>query len=196
MAMERRAGGRFPCFDGLRAVAALCVFTFHFVGLSNPTWLRGNVNALVSRLGQQGVGMFFVISGFLLYRPFVDAAFHGVPSPPLVPFWLRRFVRIFPAYWFALTAFIYFFGFLSVHGFANFVTYYGLLQNYRGGYALFGLGIAWTLVVEVSFYVALPLINQVARSLVRSHATPERVFRVQIGVIVSLAAYAPRVWRT
>ena len=188
LARESRVGARFPCFDGLRAVAALSVFTFHFVGISHPTWLPGNVYALVSRLGQQGVGIFFVISGFLLYRPFVDAAFRGVPSPPLAPFWLRRFVRIFPAYWIALTAFVYIFGSISLRGFSDFVTYYGLLQNYRGGYALLGLGVAWTLVIEVSFYVALPIINRVARSLARPHATPERMFRLQIGVIVSLAA--------
>jgi len=184
----RGGGGRFPCFDGLRAVAAMCVLTFHFVGLSHPTWFRGNVEALVARLGGQGVGIFFVISGFLLYRPFVAAAVRGVPSPTLWPFWFRRFVRIFPAYWIALTAFVYFFGFASIHGVANFVTFYGLLQNYRAGYALFGLGIAWTLVIEVSFYLALPLINQIARSVTGVHASVERVFRVQFGMIATLAA--------
>ena len=98
------------------------------------------------------------------------------------PFWLRRFVRIFPAYWIALTAFVYFFGFASIHGVANFLTFFGLLQNYRGGYALFGFGIAWTLVIEVSFYLALPLINQIARVVAGLHTSIERVYRVQIGI--------------
>jgi len=187
-ATDRRRGGHFPCFDGLRAVAALSVFTFHFVSLSHPPWLHGNLQAAIARLGGQGVGIFFVISGFLLYRPFADAAFRCAPSPSLRPFWLRRFVRIFPAYWIALTAYVYFFGFFSIHGFANFVTYYGLLQNYRGGYALFGLGIAWTLVIEVSFYLALPLINQIARAAAGNRAAADRVYRVQMGLIVSLCA--------
>jgi peptidoglycan/LPS O-acetylase OafA/YrhL len=77
---------------------------------------------------------------------------------------------------------------LTIHGLANFVTYYGLLQNYRGGYALFGLGIAWTLVIEVSFYLALPLINQIARAAAGNRASDERVYRVQMGLIVSLGA--------
>jgi peptidoglycan/LPS O-acetylase OafA/YrhL len=179
---------RFPCFDGLRAIAALSVLTFHVVGVSHPPWLHGTMEALVGRLGQQGVAIFFVISGFLLYRPFVDAALRGTSSPSLWPFWLRRFVRIFPAYWIALTAYIYFFGFFRIRGFANFVTYYGLLQNYRGRYALLGLGVAWTLVVEVSFYVALPFINQIGRALAGAHAHLERVYRVQVGLLASLAA--------
>jgi peptidoglycan/LPS O-acetylase OafA/YrhL len=188
IAVDTPPAAHFPCFDGLRAVAALSVFMFHFVGLAHPPWLHGYVEALVARLGGQGVGFFFVISGFLLYRPFVDAAFRGAPSPALGPFWLRRFVRIFPAYWIALTAFVYFFGFFSIHGLANFVTYYGLLQNYRAGYALFGLGIAWTLVIEVSFYLALPLINQIARAAAGKRAPADTVYRVQIGLLVALGA--------
>jgi peptidoglycan/LPS O-acetylase OafA/YrhL len=187
-ATERRTGGRFPCFDGLRAVAAVIVVMYHLLGLHGPNWVRGQLGAFVSCLGHQGVGIFFVISGFLLYRPFVDAAIRGTSGPPLGPFWLRRFVRIFPAYWIALTAWVYFFGVFTIHGFVNFLTYYGLLENYRNGYALFGLGVAWTLVIEVSFYLALPLINLVARSIAGPRPTAERTFRVQIGVVATLAA--------
>jgi peptidoglycan/LPS O-acetylase OafA/YrhL len=187
-ASERHAAGRFPCFDGLRAIAALSVFAYHFLTISHPPWLRGSSEALVSRLGQQGVGVFFVISGFLLYRPFVDAALRGIPSPHPGRFWLRRFVRIFPAYWIALTAFVTFFGLFAIHGFANIVTYYGLLQNYRGGYALSGLGVAWTLVIEVSFYIALPFIDRIGRALTGSAASIQRVFRAQTGLIATLAA--------
>jgi peptidoglycan/LPS O-acetylase OafA/YrhL len=178
---------RFPCFDGLRAVAALSVFTFHFLGLTDPSWFRGAVREWVWRLGLQGVGIFFVISGFLLYRPFVDAAFRGRPSPSIAQFWKRRFARIFPAYWMALTAFVYGFGLFHIHGIVNFVTYYALLQNYRGRYQLVGLGIAWTLVIEVSFYLALPLISRAVRAIAGSSASADRVLRAQVGVVASLA---------
>jgi peptidoglycan/LPS O-acetylase OafA/YrhL len=171
----------------------LSVFTFHAVTLSHAPWLQGSVKAFVGQLGGQGVCIFFVISGFLLYQPFVDAAFRCTPGPLVGPFWLRRFVRIFPAYWVAFTAYVYFFGFFSIHGFANFVTYYGLLQNYRGGYALSGLGIAWTLVIEVSFYLALPLLNQIARAAAGHRPSAERVHRVQMALIASLCAIGPAV---
>lgn len=189
-ASERGAGAHFPGFDGLRAIAASSVLTFHLLGLHGPTWVHGTVAEFVSRLGGQGVGIFFVISGFLLYRPFVAAAIDGTPGPVLGPFWLRRFVRIFPAYWIALTAFVYLFGVYAIHGFENFVTFYGLLENYRNGYALLGLGVAWTLVIEVSFYLALPLIDLVARRMAGTYATAERTFRVQVAVVATLAGIA------
>lgn len=50
-----------------------------------------------------GVSIFFVISGFLLYRPFGAARLAGERSPPLLPYAIRRVARIVPAYWVALT---------------------------------------------------------------------------------------------
>ena len=43
-----------------------------------------------------GVTIFFLISAFLLYRPFVDAHLHGRDSIALRVFWWRRGLRIFP----------------------------------------------------------------------------------------------------
>ena len=48
--------------------------------------------------------MFFLISGFLLYRPFVAARLRGEPMPFVGAYAWRRFLRIVPAYWVALTA--------------------------------------------------------------------------------------------
>ena len=50
-----------------------------------------------------GVTIFFLISGFLIYRPFVNSRMNGAPATPLARFLERRFLRIFPAYWLALT---------------------------------------------------------------------------------------------
>ena len=58
---------------------------------------------LIARL-EIGPAIFFMISGFLLYRAFCAAAFAGrAPTSPRV-FFRRRVLRIFPAYWIALTA--------------------------------------------------------------------------------------------
>ena len=86
------------------------------------------------------------------------------------------------------TAYVYVFGFSHIHGAANFVTYYGLLQNYRGSYAFAGLAVAWTLVIELSFYLALPMISRIARSLAGAGPAGRRILHVQLGVIGSLAA--------
>ena len=50
-----------------------------------------------------GVALFFLISGFLLYRPYALALVHGSEPPRLAAYAKRRFLRIVPAYWVALT---------------------------------------------------------------------------------------------
>ena len=45
------------------------------------------------------MSIFFVISGFLLYRPFVVRKLRGEPFPSIGGYAIRRFLRIVPAYW-------------------------------------------------------------------------------------------------
>ena len=114
---------------------------------------------------------------------------------PTGPFLWRRFLRIYPAYWFA------FFGILLTVGFhdpfpasdvRSWVTYLGLLQIYDPGRVIGGVTQTWTLGTEVSFYLFLPLytaaIRAVARCLRRS---PVRVEAIGIGLLVA-ASFA---WR-
>lgn len=157
MALASEPAHRFPCFDGLRALAALSVFMFHATGRLEFR-APGYVPAFewTRPLGPFGVAVFFVISGFLLYRPYVVAALAGLPAPALRPFWLRRFVRIFPAYWVALLFVVVVLGQFTITSVAHGVTYFGLFHIYRGGSDLLGLSVAWTLGIEVSFYVLLP----------------------------------------
>ena len=86
---------RFPLFDGLRAIAALSVLTFHVAAISGALerGFAGDVLAMLSR----GVILFFVISGFLLYRPFVAARAGGRHAPSSTRYARRRILRIVPA---------------------------------------------------------------------------------------------------
>jgi len=190
-----RAGARFPCFDGLRAIAAISVVVYHTVTHYNV--LSGEYASWewINRLGNFGVSAFFLMSGFLLYRPFVLAHFRGDVAPNRQSFWRRRFFRIFPAYWIVLTVAVIL-GFASVGGISNFFTSYALLQNYRFGYQLSGIGIEWTLVIEVSFYLALPFLASALRRLSPRDAPLERKARGQlIGLAVMyLIATSTRVW--
>jgi peptidoglycan/LPS O-acetylase OafA/YrhL len=145
--------GRRPELDGARAVAALCVLVFHAVGF----WARGSapgaeIRPWVGR-ADAGVTIFFLLSGFLLYRPFVARG-----PTRLGEYAERRLERIVPAYWVALTvaAIVLPLGYVFTAG--GVPTFYGFVQVYRGtGVAGQGLGQAWTLCVEVAFYVFLPL---------------------------------------
>ena len=75
---------RFPCFDGLRALAAFAVVLVHTAFYSG-LYKRSFLNVYTGRL-EVGVSVFFVISGFLLYRPFVVAHLSGNPGPAIVNF--------------------------------------------------------------------------------------------------------------
>jgi peptidoglycan/LPS O-acetylase OafA/YrhL len=186
---------RFPCIDGLRAIAALAVVLYHTVIHYNLTTSEYATWEWINRLGNFGVSTFFLISGFVLYRPYVLANFQNRPSPALGPFWKRRFLRIFPAYWVALTA-AWILGYASIPDANTFFTGYGLLQNYRTGFTLFGLGVEWTLVIEVSFYLALPFIAMALRAAAGEHTTLERKLRGQLAglAVLYLVAMATRVW--
>ncbi len=70
-------GAEFPCLDGLRAIAAMCVFVAHTSGFffyhAGVGWAPALLQSSLAPLGGFGVAVFFVLSGFLLYRPFVLA---------------------------------------------------------------------------------------------------------------------------
>jgi peptidoglycan/LPS O-acetylase OafA/YrhL len=190
-----REVGRFPCIDGLRAVAALAVVLYHTTIHYNLFTFEYASWEWINRLGNFGVSVFFLISGFVLYRPFVLAHFDDARPPALLPFWKRRFFRIFPAYWLALTGAIVL-GWLSIGSVGDFFTTYGLLQNYRAGYTLFGIGIEWTLVIEVSFYLALPFIAMGLRALSPAGASLPRKLSGHLAGLAGLylIAMLSRVW--
>ena len=76
------------------------------------------------------------------------------------------------------------------------MTYFGLLQNYRGGYVYSGLGVAWTLVIEVSFYFVLPGIAFLLRSLTASDVSTKAKVRVRLVALtlIGLASFAFQTW--
>jgi peptidoglycan/LPS O-acetylase OafA/YrhL len=129
---------RFPLIDGVRAIAALTIFAFHVffhLGLLNTDLLSrylGNLNV--------GVPIFFVVSGFLIYRPFVAKRFAQEPSPETEPYAIRRALRIVPAYWVALVIVTLILGLeASVFTPSGIVTYFGFLQVYDIGTVVGGI---------------------------------------------------------
>jgi peptidoglycan/LPS O-acetylase OafA/YrhL len=146
---------RFPLFDSLRAIAAISVLGFHaafFQLVTSDTPIRAYTAHL-----DVGVTIFFLISGFLLYRPFVRARLKGEESPHVGAYAWRRFLRIAPAYWVALTVVAIWLGLSGVFTASGIPTYYGFAQIYDAKTSLGGIGQAWTLCVEVTFYAFLPL---------------------------------------
>ncbi len=67
---------RFPHVDSLRAIAAIAVLGTHAAIFAGADYPGSTVGHYAQRL-EVGVAIFFVISGFLLYRPFVAARAAG-----------------------------------------------------------------------------------------------------------------------
>ena len=96
---------RLTGLDFLRALACLLVFLHHTTQRLDPAMLEGGWAAYYRffNMGAFGVGIFFLLSGFLLTRPFWVALDAGEPLPSLAAYALRRAARIIPGYYLALT---------------------------------------------------------------------------------------------
>ena len=128
---------RFPLLDSVRAIAALSVLVFHASFWSQITLTGSDLAPFLSRL-DVGVTIFFVLSGFLLYRPFVRARLLGTPPPRAIAYGWRRVLRIVPAYWLALTVIALVIPKPDTFEPGHAVVYYGFLQIY-GDLALGGI---------------------------------------------------------
>jgi len=168
---------RFPLVDALRAFAAIAVVGTHTAFFAGAYGQGTDLGLWLARL-DAGVAVFFVISGFLLYRPFVKAHLDDRPVPATGVYAWRRFLRITPAYWVALTGAVLLLDLPAVFTTDGVATYYGFAQTYREHTIGGGLTPAWSLSVEVAFYAFLPIwaggVARVARgdraSRARAHA--------------------------
>lgn len=185
------SGGLFAGFDGLRAIAALGVLLCH-VGLqSGFVGRHKGLGPWISR-ADVGVALFFVLSGFLLYRPFIAARLDRKPGPGVRKYLRKRLLRILPAYWLALTVLVVILDTRhrnDITGWWDAFIYYGLLQSYSKSHALGGLQQAWTLVNEMAFYFLLPL-WAAAFAWVATRAKARTAVIVEFAVLAAAAAGA------
>lgn len=161
--VDQRALG-IASLTGLRAVAALLVIGTH-AAFATGKLSHGYVGLLYARM-EIGVPIFFVLSGFLLFRPWVHCAFAGWAPPSLGRYARRRVSRVMPAY---LATVLLAYGVFSLYSsgpnpaqsWAGLIRHLTLTQIYTNNYFLTylhpGLSQTWSLAVEVAFYVALPL---------------------------------------
>ncbi|MCB0941142.1 MAG: acyltransferase [Mycobacterium sp.] len=160
---------RVASLTGVRALAALLVLGTH-AAYTTGKYTHGFVGLVYSRM-EIGVPIFFVLSGFLLFGPWVTAAATGGAAPSLARYTWHRIRRIMPAYVVTVLA-----AYLIYHfrdgGPNPGHTWVGLLRNLTltqiytdnymfNGYLHQGLTQMWSLAVEVAFYVALPIMAYV-----------------------------------
>jgi peptidoglycan/LPS O-acetylase OafA/YrhL len=174
---------RFPLLDSVRGIALLAVVAAH-----SSFFMTGGSSSLSHLRFDFSVRVFFMISAFLLYRPWVRARLAEWEAPSAAAFAWRRFLRIMPAYWVALTVISLWLGLDYVFTGHGIWTYYGLLQVYQPGWAVGGLTQAWTLCVEVVFYAALPVWGALMRRLhASSNAQKIRQELIACGVLFAIS---------
>jgi peptidoglycan/LPS O-acetylase OafA/YrhL len=166
---------RFPLFDGMRAIAVFAVVVLH-VGVFGQVG-DSIAGKLVLHLNL-GVTIFFLISGFLLYRPFIAHRTGGAAAPAIGDYAKRRLLRILPAYWLVLVVLIVIPGLTGVPG-SGAVQQFALLHTLPIGggpgcveaVADCGLAQTWSLVVEFTFYAVLPFYALLAAAMARGRST-------------------------
>jgi peptidoglycan/LPS O-acetylase OafA/YrhL len=148
-----------PAIDSLRAISVLLVLTVH-VHTGNFKWLAGN----------QGVAIFFIISGYLITFLALREERHN-NGFNLLAFWLRRAFRIFPMYYVTLAIYIVIILGLRVRPdkIDNFEAALPYLLTYLQEIPFF-LGVngehdniafyhAWSLGIEEKFYLIWPALS-------------------------------------
>lgn len=175
-----------PALDGLRALAVLGVVTTH-AAFHTGRYEHGWGRSLMARM-DSGVTVFFVLSGFLLVRPWLARAAGSPRSPSLRTYALRRVARIMPPYLVAVVAALLLLPENATTTASDWVRHVLLLQIYGDGWLRHGLTQTWSLATEVSFYVLLPAIGGGLVAASRRGWRPGRLLALlSLGVLTSLA---------
>jgi peptidoglycan/LPS O-acetylase OafA/YrhL len=176
-----RAGtGRYPELTALRGLAAVCVVATH-AAFWTGRYDDGRLGMLLARL-DVGVAVFFALSGFLLVRPWLAAA-GGAGTPPRTRDYARaRVLRIVPGYVLTVLAAYLLVASPTGNGVRALLRSLTLTQIYPGTQQHLGLTQMWSLAVEVSFYVILPLL---ALGLLRLRTTRARCVALGVLALVS-----------
>lgn len=151
----------FPILDTMRAVGALAVVATHcgFNAAAYTEW--GAAGRLVARM-DVGVAIFFVLSGFLLARPWLARARAGLERPTLGRYLWKRFLRIVPAYVVVAVVALALIDDNADLGAVGWLKSLTMTDIYLSRSMPFGLTQTWSLATEVAFYLALPLLMLLA----------------------------------
>ncbi len=154
-----------PALTSLRFFAALHVVIFHLYTMhitSGPVWYRN-----LSSIGYVGVGLFFVLSGFILTYTYAGRSWTARS------FLQARFARVYPAYLFSLfvtaPSFLYasvvlrnadipFYTWFKAHLFVSWTFPVVLLQSWVPQASLAWNSPAWSLSDEAFFYAIFPVL--------------------------------------
>ncbi|KQU68538.1 acyltransferase [Phycicoccus sp. Root101] len=169
--------------EGLRAVAAGAVLLTH-AGFMSGAIGRDVLPGLLARM-DIGVAVFFVLSGFLLYRPHARANAGLGRTPEIRTFFARRAARLVPAWLVVLAVTPLLVPAARAASPGHWVANLLQLQSLKQSWLLPGLAQLWSLSAEVMFYLALPGLAAVVVWVCRGRGP-----RAEVAAIAALALAA------
>lgn len=160
-AAPAKGGGVFTGLNGIRALAAVGILVEHTMAVTLAP------DTLVSNPLRAPLVIFVVLSGFLNYRPWVVAHLRNEDPPDSRTYLTRRMLRVFPLYWVVLATYLAVRGFGQIQSAADLAKVVFLLQTFDKRLVFSGVGPAWTLSLEFTFYLMLPLFAVFVRWVAR-----------------------------
>lgn len=145
--------------DIIRAIAILLIVTYHIFALSQVSLVRGTLYPFLEYSGEYGVTLFFILSGFAIYK----SLFKRKDDFKYFTFLKDRLIRILPLYYFSLILFLFFtnenIGMLFSKGnlfnlISHFLLIHGFFLYIEGSIS----GVAWALTPIFCFYLIAPLL--------------------------------------
>lgn len=158
---------RFRFVDALRGIAFLSVLIGHLMLASLPFFLNG-----IYQGGGQGVELFFIVSAFTLFYSLQERSKRE--RRPVRNFFIRRFFRIAPMFWFAIAVSLFVDGFSPRHDAQQGITGFDVVRTifFLHGWWPNSINSVvrgdWTIAAEMTFYCLLPLAWRYLRNLSQS----------------------------
>jgi peptidoglycan/LPS O-acetylase OafA/YrhL len=200
---------RFTAGDALRGIAAMLVLVFHAAretmvwqvgsaGNEGPSLVRPIFGPFAAEFVNMraGIYIFFALSGYLLTRAYLSAFTLGTPTPSTRRYFRNRALRIIPAFWVIATVYLIWARFNPGGGIAGILAVYGFAQNYYFTPAAVLVGQAWTLDLEVAFYILIPIASAIALYADRRGLPRRPPVRLTIVLAVLAAAYVASLLHT
>jgi len=155
---------RINVLDDMRGIAIISVMLYHYFFVYHKSELTESLSPALQyfrlsndwlNLGVFAVSIFFLISGFV-----INMSLRGEGSiKETVKFAIKRFFRLYPAYWFAIVLIITstcFYGNPDKYKLVQILVNMTMLQDF------FGIehidGVFWTLMIEIKFYVLMAFV--------------------------------------
>ncbi|MEU7901449.1 acyltransferase [Actinoplanes sp. NPDC049118] len=183
--ISQRSLQRLPALDAVRVIGALAVIGHHVGFATGVNTGEGPWAGWFARL-DVGVAIFFVLSGFLLYRPYAHAQATAGARPGARRYLWRRAMRILPAYWVTVVVCLLAMPRDDDASRADWIRHFTLTQIYQPNQLRDGLSQTWSLATEVAFYALLPV---VALILTRGRRRAGRPLVILAGAVAITGAW-------